>query len=101
VVGEAGDGIELMHLLRIVNPHMALIDISMPRCSGIKAASEIKKSHPGLKVLLMTMHKYDAYRERAITVGAEGYLLKENIGKELFPAITMIRQGLLYFPPLV
>jgi DNA-binding NarL/FixJ family response regulator len=101
VVGEAGDGIDLLDLLSRINPHMALIDISMPRCSGFEALSEIEKKHPGLKVLLLTMHKYDAYRERAITIGAEGYLLKDNIDKELFTAITMIRRGLVYFPHLI
>jgi DNA-binding NarL/FixJ family response regulator len=99
VVGEAADGLELLNLLEHVKPHMAILDISMPRLRGIEAASEIEKKHPELKVLILTIHKDDAYRARAIAVGAEGYLLKENIGQELFPAITMIRQGQIYFPP--
>ena len=99
VVGEAADGLELLNLLDHVKPHMAILDISMPRLRGIDAASEIEKKHPELKVLILTIHKDDAYRARAISVGAEGYLLKENIGRDLFPAISMIRQGKVYFPP--
>jgi len=46
VVGEAADGLELLNLLAQVNPHMAILDISMPRLRGIEAASELEKKHP-------------------------------------------------------
>jgi DNA-binding NarL/FixJ family response regulator len=101
VVGEAADGLELLNLLDHVKPHMAILDISMPRLRGIEAAIEIERKHPELKVLILTIHKDDAYRRRALSAGAEGYVLKENIDKELIPAISMIRQGRVYFPSLV
>lgn len=100
VVGEARDGIELLDLLDHARPHLAILDISMPNLKGIEAAREIGLRHPHIKVLFLTIHKEDLYRERAISVGASGYLLKENIGNELIPAIAMIRQGQVYFPPL-
>jgi DNA-binding NarL/FixJ family response regulator len=98
VVGEAGDGIELIDLLRSVDPDMVILDISMPKLGGIEAAREIEQKHPELKVLILTIHKDDAYFQRAISAGAEGYVLKENTDRELIPAITAIRQGREYFP---
>ena len=100
VVGEAGNGIELIKLIGRASPHMAILDISMPKLRGIEVAAELEKRHPDLKVLILTIHKDEAYRRRAISVGAEGYLVKDAVDEELFPAITMIKQGHSYFPPL-
>jgi len=101
VVGEAGDGLELLKLIGSVSPQMAILDISMPKLRGIEAANEIEQKHSHIKVLILTIHKDDAYVRRAISVGAEGYVLKENIDRDLFPAISMIRQGQVFFPSLM
>lgn len=98
VVGEACNGHELLELIGSVRPQMAILDISMPKLSGIKAAHEIEQKHPHIKVLILTIHKDDAYLRRAISVGAEGYVLKEHIDRDLFPAISMVRQGQFFFP---
>ncbi len=101
VVGEAGDGVELLRLIGKVSPQMAILDISMPRLRGIEAAQVIEQKHPHIKVLILTIHKDDAYLRRAISVGAEGYVLKENIHRDLFPAIEMIRQDQVFFPSFI
>lgn len=101
VVGEAGDGHELMELMSSVSPHMAILDISMPRLSGTGAAHGIKLKYPHVKVLFLTIHNDDAYVRQAISVGAEGYVLKEHIDRDLFPAISMIRQGQVFFPGVI
>ena len=98
VIGEASDGLELLSLLRRLNPDMALIDISMPNLRGIEAAREIKAFYPHTKVLILTMHKSKQYLYHAISAGAEGYLLKEDSDIELFSAIETIRNGGLYVP---
>jgi len=77
---------------------MVLLDISMPNLGGIEAAGEIKKEYPDVKVLILSMHKDKEYLHQAILAGAEGYVLKENMFKELFPAIETIREGNVYFP---
>jgi DNA-binding NarL/FixJ family response regulator len=96
VVGEAGDGLELLNLLKELAPDMAIIDIARPNLRGIEAAREIKMSHPLTKVLILTMHKSKEYLYHSISAGADGYLLKEDSDVELLTAIDKIRNGETY-----
>ncbi len=99
VIGEANDGIELLNLLNRVTPHMVILDIFMPNLRGIEAIHEIKKIHPDVKVLILTMHKDKEYLYLSLSAGAKGYLLKEDADKELFSAIEKVRQGKTYISP--
>jgi DNA-binding NarL/FixJ family response regulator len=99
VIGEANDGIELLNLLSKVTPHMVILDIFMPNLRGIEAIHEIKKIHPDVKVLILTMHKDKEYLYLSLSAGAKGYLLKEDADKELFSAIEKVRQGKTYISP--
>jgi len=99
IVGESSDGLELLRLLDKVTPQMVILDISMPSLRGIEAIHEIKTIHPDVKILILTMHKDKELLRQAITAGAEGYLLKEDAGAELFSAIEKIRQGRTYVSP--
>ena len=99
VIGEAGNGLELLNLLNKLTPHLVILDISMPNLRGIEAIREIKGIHPDTKVLILTMHKDKEYLHQAISAGAEGYLLKEDADMELFSAIEKIRQGKIYVSP--
>ncbi len=101
VVGEVGDGSELLDLLKSLTVDMAIIDITMPSLPGIEATREIKKAYPGVKVLILTMHKKKEYLNNAIAAGVDGYLLKEDAPKELLNAIDQIRQGMIYVSPLL
>jgi DNA-binding NarL/FixJ family response regulator len=93
IVAEASDGFELLRVLKQYDVDMVLLDISMPGLRGIEAAREIKISHPDIKVLILTMHKKKEYVRHAFSAGADGYLLKEATGDELFDAIGAIRNG--------
>jgi DNA-binding NarL/FixJ family response regulator len=99
VVGEAGDGLELLKILEKAQPQMTILDISMPNLRGIEALHEIKKTYPEVKVLILTMHKDAEYLHQAIAAGAEGYLLKEDADPDLFSAIEKVRQGKIYISP--
>jgi DNA-binding NarL/FixJ family response regulator len=99
VVGEAGDGIDLLRLLRESRADMVILDISMPNLGGIEAAKKIKKTHPHVKILILTMHKGKELLHHAISNGADGYMLKEESEKELYSAIGKIRQGGVYISP--
>jgi DNA-binding NarL/FixJ family response regulator len=101
VVGEASDGLELLRLLRDINPHLVIMDISMPNLRGLEATREIKAISPGVKVLILTMHKDREYLFHALTAGAEGYLLKEDADGELISAIETLRRGGTYISPLL
>ena len=93
VVAEASDGLELLRVLKQHDVDMVLLDISMPGLRGIEAVREVKISFPAIKVLILTMHKKKEYIRHAFSAGADGYLLKEATGDELFDAINTIRNG--------
>jgi len=101
IIGEAGNGLELLELLRHVTPHMVLLDLSMPNLRGIEAIREIKTSHPGMKILVLTMHGDREYLYQAISSGADGYLLKEDADTALSTAIEAIRRGKVFISPLL
>ena len=101
VVGEASDGSELFELLRNVKADLAILDITMPNISGIEATQRVKAIYPGLKVLILTMHKGRELLEHAIAAGANGYLLKEDAPRELLNAIKTIQQEEVYMSPLI
>ncbi len=101
VVGEAGDGFELLELLKKTNPNLVIMDISMPNLRGLEATKEIKIIDPGVKVLILTMHRDKEYLYHAFSAGAEGYLLKEDADSELLSAIDTLRKGGTYISPLL
>jgi DNA-binding NarL/FixJ family response regulator len=96
VVGEVGDGLQLLKSVKVLKPHMVILDIGMPGLSGIEAARTIKQDHPNLKILLLTMFKSKDHLKHALDAKVDGYLLKENAFKDLITAIEMIRQGEIY-----
>jgi DNA-binding NarL/FixJ family response regulator len=99
VIGEAGDGLELLGVLRGLIAHLMVLDISMPRLRGIEAINEVKTGYPQLKILMLTMHSDKEYVFQALSAGASGYLLKEDADTELFSAIEKIRGGGIYVSP--
>jgi DNA-binding NarL/FixJ family response regulator len=99
VIGDVGDGLSLLGLVKKTAPRMVIADISMPNLRGIEAIGELKKLRPAVKVLILTMHKEVEFVDQAVSAGADGYLLKENADSELFAAIDTIRQGRFYLSP--
>ncbi len=101
VVGEAGDGLELLNLLNAnqLDPHLVILDISMPNLRGIEAIREIKTIHPNVKILVVTMHKDKEYLLQSLAAGADGYFLKKDADTELFAAIEKIRNRKNYVSP--
>jgi DNA-binding NarL/FixJ family response regulator len=101
VIGEAGDGLKLLELLKKVKTDMVILDISMPNLRGLEATREIKMILPDVKVLILSMYRDKEYVCSAVSAGAEGYLLKEDADTELFAAIEQIRQEGRYISPLL
>ncbi len=101
VIGEAGDGLELLNLLKKVTPDAVILDISMPNIRGIEATREIKMATPGVKVLILTMHKRKEYLYHCLSAGAEGYLLKEDADTELYAALKKVKGGGVYISPIL
>ena len=96
VVGEVGDGLQLLESLNVLKPHMIILDIGMPGLSGIEAAKTIKQDYPKIKILLLTMYASKDHLKHALYAKVDGYLLKENAFKDLITAIEMIRKGDIY-----
>ena len=99
VVGELPDGTGVLKFLEKSQAELILMDISMPHLGGFEATRKIKQDYPDVKVLMLTIHKYKEYAERAMSMGAEGYLLKEEVGDELMSAITSLRNGQIFVSP--
>ena len=101
VVGTAGDGLELLEFLKKSPADMIILDIAMPHLQGIEVTQQIKKLFPQIKILILTMHKSKEHVFRALSAGADGYLLKENAYNDLITAIDAIRQGNGYISHLL
>ena len=101
VIGEANDGRELLDLLQTTDPHLIILDISMPNLRGLEATREIKQIYPHIKILLLTMHKKKEFIQQAMAAGADGYLLKEDADTELLKAVKTIREGNTFISSLL
>jgi DNA-binding NarL/FixJ family response regulator len=101
VVDEAGDGLELLELLKRSTPDMVILDIAMPRLHGLEAIKFIKELYPEVKILVLTMHKSKEYVYQAMDKGADGYLVKDDANEVLHSAIIALRQGKNFISPLI
>lgn len=99
VIGEVGDGEELLEFLETKVPDLLILDISMPKLTGIEAVSKVKKLYPKIKILMLTMHKNKQYFYHAMSAGADGYLMKEDSDEELLLAIKRVQNGKSYLSP--
>ena len=93
VIDEAADGVETVLKTRSLNPDVILMDLMMPRKSGIEAIEEIKQEDPDARILVLTSYSADEKVFAAIKAGALGYLLKETSTKELLQAIQDVYRG--------
>ncbi|MFG2792024.1 response regulator [Streptomyces sp. NPDC048419] len=86
VVAEAGDGAEAIDLARAHDVDLAVLDIAMPRLTGLQAARELAALQPGLRILMLTMHDNEQYFFQALKAGASGYVLKSVADQDLVAA---------------
>jgi DNA-binding NarL/FixJ family response regulator len=93
VVGEAGDGIEGTALAESTAPDVVLLDVRMPRRSGIEACLEISQRVPSAKILMLTVSDDEADLYEAVKSGASGYLLKDSSIDEVAQAVRVVSDG--------
>ncbi|MGW2571595.1 response regulator [Streptomyces sp. NPDC001537] len=86
VVAEAGDGAEAVELARARDVDLAVLDIAMPRMTGLQAARELSRRLPGLRILMLTMYDNEEYFFEALRAGASGYVLKSAADRDLVGA---------------
>lgn len=99
VIEEAGDGEDCLNKLRECQPQVLLLDINMPKKTGIDVLEIIKKEKIDVKVLILTVHDEVEYLIKAIDIGVDGYILKDSEIKELKTAIQVLACGESYIQP--
>lgn len=99
VVGEADNGLDAIKLASSEWPCLMMMDLSLPGINGIEAIREIKKSHPTIKILVLTVHMAEEYVSEALKAGADGYVLKHATQEELMFAIKSVLSGKSYLSP--
>jgi DNA-binding NarL/FixJ family response regulator len=101
VVAEAKDGHQALEIINEVQIDLVLMDISMPGLNGMDATSHIRKKHPEIKVIILSMHAIEEYVLQALKVGVHGYVLKDAEISELELAINSVMNGKIYLSPAV
>jgi len=98
VVAEASDGAEAVRAALASDVHLAVLDVAMPKLTGIQAAAELQKRKPELRVLMLSMYDSEQFLFEALRAGASGYVLKSDADQDLVDAVrrTMRGQSFLY-----
>jgi DNA-binding NarL/FixJ family response regulator len=93
VVGEAADGVEAVTETLRRRPDLAILDVAMPRMTGLQATREIKSVAPDVDVLILSMHDDERYLFEALKAGASGYVLKHEADHDLVAAVRAVTRG--------
>ena len=101
VVAEAADGIEAARMCEEHQPELLILDIGMPKLSGIEVAARAQKLERPPAVIILSMHADESYIIRALTAGARAYLLKDATDEDLLPAVRAVAAGKPFFSPAV
>jgi len=99
IVGETGDGLQIIPKIRTLHPDMIILDLTGPKLRGIDAVSRIRRVNKKIKILILTMHKNEDYVYECLVSGAQGYILKEDADSELISAIKALKTGNIYISP--
>jgi DNA-binding NarL/FixJ family response regulator len=101
VIDEAGDGLEAIRCVQNHSPDMILLDLSMPKMTGLDAIKEIKRVNAGTKIIVLTVHSTEEYILATLQAGADGYVLKDAHSAELLTAIRHVLDGRRYLSPSI
>jgi DNA-binding NarL/FixJ family response regulator len=101
VLAAVGDGRSLIKAAKDLNPDVIVTDITMPILNGIDAARKIRKTHPKLKIVFLTMHPDIGYATEALSLGGSAYVLKSSAADELADAIRAVMRGDTYVTPKI
>jgi DNA-binding NarL/FixJ family response regulator len=99
VVAEAADGVEARDVAIRERPDLAILDVKMPRLTGLQATHEIREQAPDVAVLILSMHDDERYLFEALKAGASGYVLKRQADTELIEAIRAVERGEPFLTP--
>src|SRR5688500_17708420 len=100
MVAEAENGMQLMNLLRHIQPDVVLLDISMPIMDGLATLPEIKKLYPNVKVIMLSMHNDHSVISKMMEIGANSYLTKESGSEMIYEAVRAVYENDFFFNEL-
>lgn len=101
VIGEAEDGAEAIEKTKELSPDVILMDLGMPNMNGIEATTEIKKSYPDSRVIILTSHDEEEEVLAAFTAGADAYCMKDIPPERLVQAIQSVNDGVVWLDPTI
>lgn len=101
ITAEAADGLEAVRLCEDHRPDLLIVDIGMPKLSGIEVSERASKLDPAPAVIILSMHSDESYIIRALAAGARAYLLKDATDEDLLPALRAVAGGKPFFSPAV
>jgi len=101
VIAEASNGLEALKKVEELLPNVVLLDISMPQLNGLETARRIKKEHPAIKIIILTMHEEEEYSMKMVRLGVSGYLLKDSTAIEVMEAIRSVYAGKAFWSPQI
>jgi two-component system response regulator NreC len=99
VVAQAADGLAAVEEARRTRPQVAVLDLGMPRLSGLEAVRRIHSELPAVRILVLTVHDEQEYVLHVVRAGAAGYLVKDSAASELLAAVRALASGQGYFGP--
>jgi DNA-binding NarL/FixJ family response regulator len=92
IVGEASDGVEAVDKAENLRPDVMVLDVTMPKMSGLEVCRIVKRKSPDLEVLFVTQHDSPQMMREALGAGAKGYVVKSNAARDLLEAIQTVRE---------
>ncbi len=101
VVGETGNGFDVVKQTAQIRPDVVVLDVSMPGITDVEMAQQISQVSPETQVILLSMHLSREHALQALRAGANGYVLKESAGAEIVNAIRTVLDGSVYLSPEV
>ena len=99
LVAEASNGQEAIDAFRLHRPDVTLLDLQMPGISGMDALEAIRRDFPSARIIVLTTYEGDVQAKRALRAGAQGYLLKSMMRKDLLATIRLVHSGKRCIPP--
>ncbi len=96
IVGEADNGRDAINIVDKNLPDLVIMDIGLPRLRGIETTRKIKKQHPEIRVIILTIHTRETYVYESLDAGADGYLVKDTASEDLLEAINIVMGGKIY-----
>lgn len=99
IVGEAGDGEAALALTRRHRPRIVVLDIDMPKASGLAVAETVRRENLGTAVVMLTMYRDAAMFRRALDLGARGYVLKDSAATDIVACLHLVAAGRAYISP--